>query len=312
MEIKICENKADWEKYQNEHNLQEFLQFWDWGEFQKNTGKNVYRWQIIENGEVVGQIQGFEHSLKGLGKYLYVPRVRSSEFGVRDLLNYLKLFNYIFVRFEFVDNNVELGTKNLELVKNRQPAQTLILDLKQAELEILGKMHAKTRYNLHLAEKHGVIVKQEKNAEIFWQLNLQTTGRDKFKSHGLEYYQKMLEMPNCYQLTAYFNDKPIASNILIVASKTIIYLHGASANEQRNLMAPYLLQWQGMKLGKSLGCENYDFWGVAPQGVENHPWKGVTRFKVGFSGEYKVYPKACDIILKPFFYKLYKFAKKLF
>ena len=45
------------------------VQTWDWGEFQKLTGKNVQRWQIVENGQVVGQIQGFEHKLPGLGNY---------------------------------------------------------------------------------------------------------------------------------------------------------------------------------------------------------------------------------------------------
>ncbi|KKQ27658.1 MAG: Methicillin resistance protein [Candidatus Magasanikbacteria bacterium GW2011_GWC2_37_14] len=355
MEIKICENKNEWEKQQKEHNntsaslaQAEFLQSWDWGEFQKLTGKNVQRWQIVENGQVVGQIQGFEHKLPGLGNYFYIPRLKVYDLGFKDLVNFLKNKNYIFIRIEPVEK-FSYALYLSSYVRNRQPAQTLILDLKQTELEILGAMHSKTRYNIHLAEKHGVIAAQEKNAEIFWQLNLQTTGRDKFKSHEFEYYQKMLAMPNCYQLTAYFNNKPIASNILIVANKTITYLHGASSNEQRNLMAPYLLQWEGLKLGKSLDCENYDFWGVAPFfEIDKHPdffvaelvdshsnsphfknqdtyqsfgkyfwhkkhaWSGVTKFKVGFGGNYREYPQACDIIFKPFFYKLYKFAKKLF
>ncbi len=75
MDIKICENKQDWENHIKTLDKAEFLQSWDWGEFQKNTGKEVLRLQMVENGVVSGQIQGFVHEL-GMGmRYLYVPRM---------------------------------------------------------------------------------------------------------------------------------------------------------------------------------------------------------------------------------------------
>ncbi len=321
MEIKFCTNKEEWNKGLIQASQTEFLQSFEWGEFQTSVGHKVVR--LIGEG---WQVQGFEHQL-GLGlKYLYLPRVPSSEFLVQSLKSILEKQNYIFVRFEF-SNNYELRIKNFELVKNRQPQQTLILDLAKSEDEILTGMHAKTRYNIHVAEKHGVEIRQEKNIDIFWQLNLETTSRDQFKSHDKKYYEKMLQSNIVYQLIAYYKEKPIATNILVSSSDTIVYLHGASSGDWRNLMAPYLLQWEGIKLGKKLGCQFYDFWGVAPSVSDsnpkqhtcfngfcwevNHPWTGVTRFKVGFGGRVKQYPKACDIILKSFYYKLYQLAKKI-
>jgi len=186
-------------------------------------------------------------------------------------------------------------------------------------------MHPKTRYNIHLATRKGVVVKEKKDIEIFWELNKKTTERDEFKSHDKKYYQKMLEQSFCHQLIAYHNDQPIASNILIVYNGTATYLHGASGNVSRNLMAPYLLQWEGIKLAKSLGCIKYDFWGISPQAktgepstcfhnfcwMLNHRWTGVTRFKAGFGGEYVEYPQAFEIPLNKFKFKLYCLAKKI-
>ncbi|MFH1946849.1 MAG: peptidoglycan bridge formation glycyltransferase FemA/FemB family protein [Candidatus Magasanikbacteria bacterium] len=326
MDIKICENKQDWENYTKTLEKAEFLQSWDWGEFQKNTGKEVLRLQIVENGAVSGQMQGFVHEL-GLGvKYLYAPRVHSSQFMVHSVIDYLKKNKFAFIRIEGVD---KFRTKNYELrtVRNRQPVTTLLLDLTQSEEVLLQQMHSKTRYNIGLAEKKGVEVKSGKDIEAFWKLNEQTTGRDKFKSHDKNYYAKMLDNNFCHQLTAYHDYQPIASNLFIVYGDTCTYLHGASSNEYRNLMAPYLLQWEGIKMAKKLGCKYYDFWGIAPIVEEgkgeqvscfnnfcwevNHPWTGVTRFKVGFGGNVREYPQAVDVVLSRWKYVVYRLARRL-
>jgi len=88
-----------------------------------------------------------------------------------------------------------------------------------------------------------------------------------------------------------------------------IYYYGASDNHYRKVMAPYLLQWEAIKESKKRGCKYYDFLGIAPEGAVNHPWAGVTQFKGKFGGEVVDYPKAKDLVLKPFWYFLYKLRK---
>jgi len=183
-------------------------------------------------------------------------------------------------------------------------------------------MHSKTRYNIRLAEKKGVEIREGKNIEWFWKLNEQTTKRDGFKSHGKVYYEKMLEMPISHQLTAFFDGRPIASHIYIAWNGRCTYLHGASSNEYRNVMAPYLLQWESIKFAKKFGNTEYDFWGVAApkeHGKTFHIYSwdeqdslsNVTRYKAGFGGEVISYPDAFEVVLKPVLYRLFRFVKKL-
>lgn len=322
MKLNICDNFEIYNQGLSPLAKLEFLQSWKWGEFQNQIGNKAVRFLI--EGKAV---QGFEQKIGLNKKFLYLPRISSSELIIHSLVKNLKKSSYIFLRLEPLEAVSELKIKNYKLVNNRQPKQTLILNISQLAENILAKMHPKTRYNIRLAEKKGVEIKQEKNGEIFWQLNLSTTERDGFKSHTKHYYEKMLAQENVYQLIAYYNQEPIASIILIVNDKVITYLHGASANKLRNLMAPYLLQWQGILLGKKLNCSFYDFWGIAPliknnqkeqvssfNGFSwpvNHDWSGVTRFKVGFGGEYKEYSEAIEIPLKKYQYKIFNFLKKL-
>lgn len=333
MEIEICDNKEEWNKRFLKQAEPEFLQSWEWGEFQEKTGKKALRLQGEE-----WQGQGVVHRLALGIKYIYFPRL---DLGKAEIINNkmindicesvagnLKELGFAFIRLESAQiwppNFLSSIIYHLSPVNNRQPRQTFILDLGKSEAELLAAMHPKTRYNINLAQKKGVVVKEEKNIEIFWKLNQETIKRGQFKSHNKDYYAKMLEMDICRQLIAYYNEKPVASNILIIFNNTGTYLHGASTAERKELMAPYWLQWEGIKLAKKLDCKNYDFWGVAPPASgadkicfhgycwnKNHPWSGITRFKAGFGGEYRKYPQACDIILRPWQYRMYKLIHKI-
>ena len=66
------------------------------------------------------------------------------------------------------------------------------------------------------------------------------------------------------QLTIYDGSSPLATAILVGCGDVFTYLFGASDYEYRNLMAPYLVQWEGIQLGKKLGYKFYDFWGITP------------------------------------------------
>lgn len=326
MNLKEITSQAEWESIAAGT---EFLQSFHWGEFQKAAGNNVLRLGIYNERKLVHAIQAFVHDV-GFGfRYLYIPRADISEDVIGVLKNYAQEHGFFCIRIEPVSKQVtNVNDRKMpgeaRPASNRQPQHTLVLNLLKDEEKLLSEMHEKTRYNIRLAVKKGVEIREGKNIDVFWELNKQTIERDTFKSHDKLYYEKMLQSPICHQLTAYYENKPIACNLYISFNRVCTYLHGASSNEFRNVMAPYVLQWTGIQFAKKFGCTAFDFWGIAPDMKKehgdamclngfcwdkNHKWSGVTRFKVGFGGTRKSYPDAYEIAVNEFKYKLFKLVK---
>ncbi|MCK5412790.1 MAG: peptidoglycan bridge formation glycyltransferase FemA/FemB family protein [Candidatus Pacebacteria bacterium] len=109
---------------------------------------------------------------------------------------------------------------------------------------------------------------------------------------------------------AEYEEKIIAANIVLCFGDLTIYLHGASSNEHRNLMAPYLLQWKQIQDAKNARYKKYDFWGITIDG-EKETWRGITKFKKGFGGEEKSYIGAYDLAIDKFGYDIYQVLKKV-
>ena len=100
--------------------------------------------------------------------------------------------------------------------------------------------------------------------------------------------------------------KIIAGNIVSFFGNTATYVHGASSNEYRNVMAPYLLQWEVIKIVQEKGYKYYDFYGI-----DEKKWPGVTRFKLGFSGNIVEYPGTFDLAFDNLWYNMYKVLRKI-
>lgn len=167
---------------------------------------------------------------------------------------------------------------------------TAIIDLKKSEEEILAEMKPKWRYNIRLAEKKWVKVsefpKTEQNIKIFYDLMMQTTSRDNFFWNTLNYYKIFLEnIESSKLLFAEYEGNIIAAWIFTYYEKIAIYYYWASTSDKnfRNLMAPYLLQWEAIKIWKNLWCEIYDFLWIAEEWEKNSPLAWVTDFKLKFT-----------------------------
>jgi lipid II:glycine glycyltransferase (peptidoglycan interpeptide bridge formation enzyme) len=179
-------------------------------------------------------------------------------------------------------------------------------------------MKQKTRYNIRLSTRKGVMVSPSEDVDAFYRL-METTGqRDQFGIHSLAYYAKAFELfsaeNNCILLVAEYEGVPIAGLMAFVSGRRSWYLFGASASEHRERMPTYLLQWEAMKWARAKGCWQYDLYGVPDHDQEylegnfrkrsDGLW-GVYRFKRGFGGQVTRSQGPWDKVYKPTLYNLY-------
>lgn len=226
-----------------------------------------------------------------------------------------------FAHFRFIDHGF-------------QPNDTLLLDLEKSEEQLLSEMKPKGRYNIKLAEKKGVKVHiaDPANADsanfahdlsAFHKILQETTTRDGFSGHPQSYYENMLKSlqptPHAQLYLATFENQVIAGLLATTYNGTTIYYYGASGAAHRNLMAPYLLQWQAIREAKQIHCHTYDFLGISPPQAESasaiaaacHPWAGVTDFKKKFGGQSVSFQPPQEFVFKPLLYHFYRLYKKL-
>lgn len=311
-------------------------QSWEWGEFRKKTGAEVVRVGIFEEEKLISAYQLSIHPLP-YTKYAigYLPRGPMVDGEMVETLKKIgKEKNCIFFRIEpdVLTNHQppcrrhslwrRTATTNHQLHPSPRPffyKYTFLIDLTKSEKELLKAMKQKTRYNLRLAQRHGVKVTQDNSDEafeVYLELLKETVKRQRFYAHTEDYHRKMwqtLKPPGItHLLKAECQNKILACWILFKFHDVLYYPYGASSSLHRNLMANNLVVWEAIKLGKKIGCKIFDLWGcLGPSPDPKDPWYGFHRFKEGYGGELVEFVGSFDLILKPNLYRLYNLADTL-
>ncbi|MCU0679875.1 MAG: aminoacyltransferase [Planctomycetes bacterium] len=327
MKLIECQSQENWDKFVFNQKPNQFLETWQWGKLQEAYGEKVrffiftkkdFTEEKFNINEIVAASLIITKKIPGGFFYFYSPRgplfssdiTKAEEKECQQKIKELaKKEKVLFWRIEPTTENYFLNWSWRKSI-NLQPAQTLFLNLKMTEEELLKSMHQKTRYNINLALKKGVTVTlgQKEEALDFLQL-MQTTGeRDSFRIHPLAYYKHLVSFDSnlINFFIARYQNKILAAGIFVFSGDTVTYLHGASSNEDRNVMAPFLLQWTVIKKARDLGYDYYDFFGI-----DEKKWPGVTRFKEGFGGEKISYPGTMDVVFQPLWYNMYTLLRRL-
>ena len=202
---------------------------------------------------------------------------------------------------------------------NIQPPRTLVVDLQGDEEAILTRMKQKTRYNIRLAQKKGVVVHPSTDLDAFQHLMEITGERDEFGIHSPDYYHRAYELFHprgaCELLVADYENEPLAALMVFSAGQRAWYLYGASSDKYRDHMPTYLLQWEAMRWARAQGCVAYDLWGVpdtdedtleANFSQQSGGLWGVYRFKRGFGGELRRAAGSWDRVYHPVMYLIYR------
>jgi peptidoglycan pentaglycine glycine transferase (the first glycine) len=316
------------------------LQSWQWGQFKAAFGWQAVRVGVEDGGRLVAGAQVLLHSLPPsfpCFSIAYVPK--GPVLGLDDqevsetLLSAIHRLAHsqkaILLKIEPELPHSSTTVKQLQAHGFRpsqqtiQPRSTLHIDLRADLDEILAGMKSKTRYNVRLAERKGVLVREGTADDLPWFYRLieLTAKRDGFAIHSQEYYETAYRLfaasGNDHNnalaklFLATYHDTVIAGLMVFAFGQQAWYMYGASSDKERNRMPNHLLQWQAIRWAKERGCLTYDLWGI-PDEVGKEPKKykrtvtdrqsglwGVYRFKQGFGGHVVRYMGAYDYVYKP-------------
>lgn len=288
-----------------------------WGDFKTEYGTTAAR---------VGDVQYTKHKIPFTHYYYaYCPKVNPFNIDFVKLAASLKENNCVAVNFDVPNilKNSDEEKKALEIFKNCVKAPrdqfakyNVLLDISKDSEELLKSMHHKHRYNLRYAQKHGVEIKKAVNQddfEIFFDLFEETAGRQKYYIHPKLYYQKIWEIltpqDTCHILTAYHQNKPLASWMFFIYEGVLYYPYGGSSENGRNLNASTLVCWEGIQLGKQKNCKTFDMWGASKNPEDtSDPWFGFTNFKLKFGGNFVEHIDSFDFVINKNVYDTFNFV----
>ena len=336
--MRFVTDKSSEEEYTTfleSHKRCNFQQSIEWANVKNNWTREIILAED-SSGKIIGSLMVLIRKIPIFGNIMYSSRgpvcdihnmeiLRQLTEGVKELA---KKYNAIVFRMEpdiessdenFKNVMLDIGYQLKDDAKNFreeiQPRYVFRLDTKdKTEEELFSNLHSKTRYNVRLALKKGVQVKEGTRDDLkdFHKIMITTGIRDGFITRPLEYFERMYDSlgpKHMRILMAYYEDKPISGVIVIIYGNKTWYLYGASSNEHRNLMPNYLLQWEMIKIALENKSDIYDLRGVP--GVADNS-NGLYRFKKGFGAKYTEFIGELFIEFKPLKYKLYKFSEKAF
>ena len=194
-----------------------------------------------------------------------------------------------------------------------EPRHTRLVDLRPSPDDILAQMKPKGRYNVRLAARHAVTVVEDPSPaglEDFLRIYEDMAGRQRIPEKPPEYFEGLLALLQRARAgTLFFAElggERLATALVVTCGTRCTYFYGASLDERREVMAPYALHFAIMQWAKALGLEWYDFWGVAPPGAVNHPWRHITEFKEKFGGSAVGLVPTLDLVYDAAAYQRYQ------
>ncbi len=306
--------REDWNK-QVDHPLQS----WEWGEFRAATGLKVAR-----EGNIQITIHPIPHTPWNIG---YCPKGPMPDREQAKVLDKVARDNKcIFIKVEPKVEIQELGNRKEELgqlgfVEGRPlfTKHNFVLDVSPSETGLMASFKQKTRYNIRVAEKKGVVVKLSEDPadfEKYLKLTEETTQRQGFYAHSREYHKKMWEVLHAvgiaHLLVAEFEGQVITTWVLFKFNDTLYYPYGASTREHREVMANNLVMWEAIKLAKKWGLRHLDMWGaLGPDADPKDPWYGFHTFKSGYGARQVEYIGTWDYVAMPRLYPIYRLVENL-
>ena len=261
--------------------------------------------------------------------YGYCPRVNPFDIDFEKVKKAMEENSCVAIHFDvpYVTKDYPDAKKAIELFeKECVPAARVeaakgnfFLDLTKSEEEILANMHKKHRYNIRLARKKGVVVREttdDKDFELFFKLYKETGDRQKFFVRS-NFYMKNVwktfrEANAAFLLIAEYNGKPLSAWMLLVHDGVLYYPYGGSTEEDRHTQSGCLIGWEAIKFGKKMGCTLFDMWGASEDMNDTaDEYYGFSLFKQKFGARHVTYIPSYDYVINEPVYKMFTAANNI-
>ena len=335
--IKEVLDSEQWNTFLAQHSRGHYLQSYEWGELYRYLGSRVYRLGAfdgtLDNERLVGTLMFVVNPvpIPLLGKYynwLYCARGPAIENDNLDILNALlarvheiaKTCHAVVCKMEpnvlededgpWIDHLHSLGFQaNRHSIIGRR---SWVLDVSPDEQKILAGFRKTWRYNIRLAQREGVEVREVKTDEDFdtyYRLLVITSQRDGFFVHSQDYqkeiYQRYASKGDAILYLAIYQGKAVAARMVIRFGDTCLDMFGASSNEDRGFPKTHILQYRCIQWAKSKGCKFFDFRTIPENLDENEEMYGVYHYKKGFGGFSRLHMLTQDYVYRPLIYSLW-------
>lgn len=284
-----------------------------WAEFRRRWGNEVletdYGLLTLHKVPFTGMFTG-----KAWKVATFIKGPAPTTAMLTDLKTIGQKHNLIFIKLE---PNVKKDENLISTLKSSGavPGKTLFtpstfwIDITPSEENLLKSFTGKTRYNIRLAQKHGVTVKEDNSDTAFrryLELTAETASRQGFYAHTKKYHELMwqiLKKANiAHLLTATYRGQIITTWILFVWRDFLYYPYGASTFEHKNVMANNLMLWEAIKFGKRQKLTTFDLWG-------REEGRGFTKFKEGYNPQVIEFLGTWDLVINKPLYTIYKIAE---
>lgn len=322
----------DWEKFQKEVSPGNFYQSLLWAKVHQADGGRFFIWKNIKNEKLKSGALILKYNLPLKKSYLYAPLGPIGEMSHSDWFNFFEAAKQIaakegafFIRFysakvppQFKISKINKAPKNYFLSAGNIPPINARLDLEKSEIDLFSQLHKKTRYNIRLAQKKGLIIKNFSGENIFKEcktfLNLlkSTATKKEFSLYHHNHYQNVMEIfKNDLNLFfVYYKDRAIAAALILKWDSAAYYLYGGTDFNFRHLMASPLLHWEAIKFYKNSATKFYDFGAISTPEAPVKKWEGITRFKLSFGAKPYCLAQAYDLVINKPLYFVYNLLRK--
>ncbi|MFO0704274.1 MAG: peptidoglycan bridge formation glycyltransferase FemA/FemB family protein [Patescibacteria group bacterium] len=337
LKITETQNRDVWEKFISENAFTTFMQSWDFGNFENNTGHKAKRYLITVNNILQAVCQVIVIKAKK-GSFLYIPhgpifeknlipvesyQNENFEFSENQKIILKNIFSEIysflkkiaaqekcsFIRFNTsLPNNPKLlkciNSSNMHFAPIYLTSENAcVIDLRGKNTDtLLQNMRKTTRYSIKKSMKEAVSISQkpkEEFFEIFLKLYEETTSREGFTGFSESYLREEFEAFEKENNTITFIASQNSHNLAagLFIKTNNALFYHQGASNHPKVPAPYLLQWHAILFALESGCQFYNFWGTYIPHRTPKSWTGLSLFKEGFGTQTWSYIPTYDIVI---------------